>query len=190
MKIRKLRVKLNTKYPISNHCAGLVIGDATDDESILVRANKPECVMPYRIENPSWDVNGIAEYEIELTRLYNLLKEMIASGEMSEYMEQDDDISTLPIPVYSCEDEELITSYTEELAYPNIDHRGFILYVNKFFATPGEAVERAIHLHESRVESIGTRIQELEIEMVEQKQEIARRHVILSKLTGMLSEER
>lgn len=188
MKIRKLRARLDTKYQISNHCAGLVIGCAADDGSILVCVNEPEYVLPYRIEIPFWDMNGVTENDIELTRLYGILKNMIASGEMAEYMEEDDDPNTLPIPVYSCENGNLITSYTEELAYPNIDHRGFILHKNKFFATPKEAIEKATQLHEYWIESISNRIQELSTEMTECKQKIAFHYTILSKFTDMLSE--
>ena len=79
--------------------------------------------------------------------IFDKLDELIASGEIADIIEQNDEIDN-KIPVFYISKGELKESHTDEFGWPNTTFDGHMMHNNTHFKTKEEAIAYGIREHE------------------------------------------
>ena len=140
MKARLLKQLLNdTEYQVADHGEYVAVGSALCHN--LISVNKATLEMAYALDTFGKGRDALGN--VELVAIWDKLHELIASGDIQDIIEGQDDIAN-PLPVYTADDGQIIESTTDAYGWPNVTADGKMMYDNTYFKTKKEAVEYGI----------------------------------------------
>jgi hypothetical protein len=171
MKARLLKHILNdTEYSISNDTDKICVGSPLCHD--LISVDKKTLKLKYAL-NTNGDIRGGSyDRSDELIFIWDKLQELIDSGEIHAIITEDDVLEN-PLPVFTCEGGELISTFTDAYGWPNTTITGELMYDNTWFKTDQEAINYGIKENFYYIESIKEQIEQKKKELSEKEARLA-----------------
>ena len=185
MKARVLKKLLNdTGYQVADH--GEYIAVASPYVHNIISVDKKTLKVKYALDTFGKGRDAISHGH-ELQAIWDKLHELIASGEIQDIIDGQDDISN-PLPVYTVEDGQLIESTTDEYGWPNVTVDGKPMFENTHFKTKGEAIAYGIEDTTIGLKWIDEHILEAETKLAKEKERRVRYSKRLDHLKALQAE--
>ena len=168
MKARLLKKLLNnTKYSVSNDTDKICVGSPLCHD--LISVDKKSLKIKYAIDTFNEGRKSVEDCNHpELLFIWDKLQELIDSGEIHAIITEDDIIEN-PLPVFTCEDGKLISTFTDAYGWPNTTITGELMYDNTWFKTEQEAINYGIKENTYYIESIKEQIKQKKKELYEKE---------------------
>lgn len=112
-------------------------------------------------------------------------KEIESDPEVFKKLMKAPDTFERSIPVYTFSDDKIIEEHCEALGFPNVTHKGHVMYENRYSTNKDEVLEWALKRAESGVRVFSDHIEEVEKELQQQKERLAREREILENLQAI-----
>lgn len=142
MKARALKKRLNTGYVVHDGGDRICLASALCHD--LLSVSKDGLKIKYALD--TFQEGKKSARSQEILSAWDGLEQLIASGEIKEFIEGQDDLEKhLPVFSYEGKDFQIVESLTDEYGWPNTDINGRLMYDNLWFATKKEAIDRAIN---------------------------------------------
>jgi hypothetical protein len=175
MKSRKLKEimnGLNYIYSIRTRDAKrlLCVGSAMCTD--LITVDMDTLKVKYALDTFHEGRKAIKNDKIEF--IWDKLHELIETGEIHD-IANGKDILDNPIPVYTVKDGELIECFTDDFDSensPGVTDDGEIMYINTFFLSKKEAIERGMREEEAGIKYCKSRLEELDQEIIRYRKEL------------------
>ena len=164
MKARKLvEILNNTEYSPNDNRDYIAVGTPMCHN--LLSVDKKTLEVKYALDTFKEGRKSLERKTDELLFIWDKLHELVESGDIHDIINGHDEIEN-PLPVFSCENGEVIESHTDKYGWPNTTYDGKCMYANEWFKTVKEAVEYAIRDAESGVKFSKEMVVETEEKLV------------------------
>lgn len=150
MKARKLKQRLDTDMIVSNHPECIAVGNHCCLKMICV--DKSTLTLSYAFD-PSGMGRDSLYRDQEKLKIWDTLAQMILDGEIDDYLRGKDEIEPgKQLEVFTVRDGELVETITDAYGFPNITIEGDIMYPDRYFSTPQEAIRRYVQQYHENIE--------------------------------------
>lgn len=169
MKTRYLQKLLDTARVTGDYGDYIAVGSPMCHN--LINIDKKTLKMEYALDTFHEGRKSIRSYDLEL--IWDKLTELIASGEIKNIIEGNDEIKTALLPVFTFKEGKIIETATDKYGYPNTTVDGEVMYESRHFPTKEAAIEKAIIGYSAGAELAARHLKQVESDLLKAKEELA-----------------